>query len=104
MISARWPAHPSCRTLQRPWPRQFSSPAQPSSSSSKPSANVQTKCSKCETLVGPGKSHKCSKETRIGNITNIIKSSSKRTRHKILKEGLFTEFDEVMNENNVELH
>lgn len=65
-------------------------------SSSKPPSSLKNKCSKCETLVGKGKSHKCTRESRIENISSIIKSSSKRTRHRILKEGLYTELDEVM--------
>ena len=66
-----------------------------SSDSESPTVSTQTRCVKCETWVGKGKPHNCSKNTRLENMSRMIKRVSPCTRQKLIGVALSKELQEV---------
>ena len=59
-----------------------------------------TVCSLCLTFWGPGQDHICSKQTRMNNVEELVRTTSKRSREKVISSQL----KEVFKEQGVSIH
>ena len=56
---------------------------------------ILKQCVKCLSYIGRGRDHKCTRATKRSNLLGVVKSSSKKSKSRVLTSGLKSVFSDA---------